>query len=132
MKRKSVKGLIALGVIKGFLTLGILLFFAVFSECGASAEVAKPSEIMNEECTFEELNPDEVTTEWNDSYLFSSREDALEELGALKNRSEEINETFRPEFENLSGPVLLSYLEAEKEFSRSLDSSVHLRIYSTQ
>ncbi|HWQ44141.1 MAG TPA: M3 family oligoendopeptidase [Methanosarcina barkeri] len=121
MKRKSVKGLVALGVIKGFLTLGILLFFAVFSECGASAEVAKPSEIMSEERTFEELNPDEVTTEWNDSYLFSSREDALEELEALKKRSEEINETFRPEFENLSGPVLLSYMEAEKEFSRSFD-----------
>ncbi|MDR7664310.1 M3 family oligoendopeptidase [Methanosarcina sp. Z-7115] len=121
MKRKSVKGLVALGVIKGFLTLGILLFFTVFSECGASAEVAKPSEIMSEECTFEELNPDEVTTEWNDSYLFSNREDALEELEALKKRSEEINETFRPEFENLSGPVLLSYMEAEKEFSRSFD-----------
>lgn len=83
--------------------------------------MAKSSEITREECTLEELNSDEVTTEWNDSYLFSSREDALEELGALKKRSEEINETFRPEFENLSGPVLLSYMEAEKEFSRSFD-----------
>ena len=56
-----------------------------------------PSEIINEEYTFEELNPDEVTTEWDDSYLFSSREDALKELEVLKNRSEEMNETFRPE-----------------------------------
>ncbi|KKG10672.1 M3 family oligoendopeptidase [Methanosarcina sp. 2.H.A.1B.4] len=70
---------------------------------------------------FKELNPDEVTTEWNNSYLFSSREDALEKLGALKNSSEEINETYRPEFEKLSGTALLRYLEAEKEFSRSID-----------
>ncbi|AAM05275.1 TPA: M3 family oligoendopeptidase [Methanosarcina acetivorans] len=70
---------------------------------------------------FKELNPDEITTEWNDSYLFNSREDALEKLGALKKSSEEINETFRPEFERLSGSVLLDYLETEKDFSRSTD-----------
>ena len=70
---------------------------------------------------FKELNPDEVTTEWNNSYLFSSREDALEKLGALKKSLEEINETYRPEFEDLSGTALLRYLEAEKEFSRSID-----------
>ncbi|AKB28040.1 Oligoendopeptidase F [Methanosarcina siciliae T4/M] len=70
---------------------------------------------------FKELNPDEVTTEWNDAYIFSSRDAALEKLGALKKSLEEINETYRPEFEKLSGTVLLGYLEAEKEFSRSID-----------
>lgn len=68
-----------------------------------------------------ELNIDEITTEWNNSYLFSSKEDALEKLGALKTKSEEMNQTFRPEFERLSGPVLLDYLETEKEFSRAID-----------
>ena len=86
--------------------------------CGANED---SSETINEEHTFEKLNPDEVTTEWNDSYLFSSREDALKELEALKKKPEEINETFRPEFENLSGPVLLDYLDAEKEFSKSIE-----------
>ena len=112
MRRKSVKWVIA---------LGILLFFTVFSGRGASAEVEKPTEVGNGEHTFEKLNPDKVTTKWNDSYLFSSREDALKELEALKKRLEEINETFRPEFENLSGPVLLDYLETDKEFSKSLE-----------
>ena len=70
---------------------------------------------------FKELNPDEITTEWNNSYLFSSREDSLEKLGALKKSLEETNETYRPEFENLSGTALLKYLEAEKKFSRSID-----------
>lgn len=69
----------------------------------------------------EVINPDEITTEWDNSYLFNSREDALEKLGELKKRSEKINETFRPGFENLSGPVLLNYLETEKDFSRSID-----------
>lgn len=68
-----------------------------------------------------ELNTDEVTTKWNNSYLFSSREDALEKLGSLKKKSEEMNRTFRQEFERLSGPVLLNYLETEKEFSRAID-----------
>ncbi|MFZ2499765.1 M3 family oligoendopeptidase [Methanosarcina sp.] len=121
MTRKSVKGLITLGIIKGLIALGILLFFAVFSECDASAEVEKPSEPLNEGQTFEELNPDEVPTEWNDSYLFSNRDDALEELGALRNKSEEINDTFHPKFENLSGPVLLGYLEADREMLKSLE-----------
>jgi oligoendopeptidase F len=68
-----------------------------------------------------EINPEEITTEWNNSYLFNSREEALEKLGSLKKRSEEINQNFRPGFEKLSGPVLLDYLETEKEFSRSID-----------
>lgn len=71
--------------------------------------------------TNKELNTDEVTTEWNNFYLFSSREDALEKLGSLKKKSEEMNRTFRQEFERLSGPVLLNYLETEKEFSRAID-----------
>jgi len=112
MRRKSVKWLGA---------LGLLLFFAIFSGCGASKEADRSSEIVSNEHTFEELNPDKVTTEWNSLYLFSSREDALKELDALKKRSEEINETFRPKFENLSGPVLLDYLETDKEFSKSLE-----------
>lgn len=119
MRLKSIKGLIVLGIVKGLITIGVLLFFAVFSECDASAKVEKPSELISEGYTFKELNSDEVTTEWNNSYLFSSREEALKGLKALKNRSEEINKTFRQEFENLSGPVLLNYLEADKEFSKS-------------
>lgn len=121
MRYKSVKGLVALGIVKGLITLGLLLFFSTFSECGASAEVTNFSETLNQEQPFQKLNPDEVTTEWNDTYLFSSKEDALKELETLKKKPEEINATFRPEFENLSGPVLLDYLNADKEFSKSVE-----------
>ncbi|WP_440946769.1 M3 family oligoendopeptidase [Methanosarcina sp. T3] len=101
--------------------LWIPLLFFVSPGYGAlvEAEVALSSQSAAGGHEFEELNPDEVTTEWNDTYLFSGREDALKELESLKKRSEEINETFRPEFENLTGPVLLDYIETEKEFSKS-------------
>jgi len=119
MRQKSTKEFVASGKLKGLIIFGILLFFAVFSISGSSAKTENPSEITNDGYTFEELNPDEVTTEWDDSYLFSSRGDALEELEELKQRSVEISETFRPEFEELSGSTLLDYIEVEKEFTRS-------------
>jgi len=121
MRRESFKELIALGTFKGLIIVGIILFFAFFSVTGASAKADNYSEITSVEQTFEEFNPDKVTTEWNDAYLFSSREDALKELESFKKRSEEISETFRPEFEELSGSSLLNYIETEKEFSRSID-----------
>jgi oligoendopeptidase F len=129
MRQKLTKELIAPGKLKGLITLGIILFFTVFSIYGASAKAENSSEITNGGYTFEELNPDDVTTEWDDSYLFSTREDALKELGSLKKRSEEINETFRPEFEELSGSALLDYIETEKEFSRSFDV-LHIYAYT--
>lgn len=121
MRLKSVKGLVVLGIVKGLITLGLLLFFSTFSECGASSEVTNSSETLNVEQPFEKLTPDEITTEWNASYLFSSREDALKKLEFLKTKPEELNTTFRPEFEDLSGPVLLDYLDADKEFSKSTE-----------
>jgi len=82
-------------LIERFSSLGVLLIFSVFSGHGTSKKVDKSSGNRGESHMFKELNLDEVTTEWNNSYLFSSREDALEKLGALK--------------------------KAEKEFSRSID-----------
>ncbi|MCQ1534131.1 M3 family oligoendopeptidase [Methanosarcina sp. KYL-1] len=110
-------------VFTGVTVLGIFLLFFVFPGCGASveAEAGSPSGITVGEYEFEEINPDEVTTAWDDTYLFGSRGDAQEELERLKQRSVEISETFRPEFEELSGPVLLDYIETKKEFSRSFE-----------
>jgi len=120
MRLRSVKGLSSFGAIKG-LIVGILLSFTVFPGSGASKKVEKSSEIGSNEHNFERLNPDELTKEWNNSYLFSSRENALKELQELKEKSKEINETFRPAFENLSGPILLNYLETDKNNSKSLE-----------
>jgi oligoendopeptidase F len=120
MKLKLAKGGIASGMLKGSFALGALLSFAVFPE-GRASKKKKFSEGTGNEYTSEELNSNEITTEWDNSYLFSSREKALEELERLKNRPQEINETFRPKFENLSGSAVFDYLESEKEYSKSLE-----------
>ena len=120
MRWKSVKWIIALGV---------LLFFTVSSGRGASEDIEKSSENINGEYAFEKLDPNKVTTTWNSTYLFGSKEDASKELESLKQKSEEMNKTFRPKFENLSGPVLLNFLETEKEFSRSV-SVVYIYAYT--
>ncbi len=108
-------------IVARFTILGMLLLFAFFSGCSAPADSEEASETVVKEYKFEEIDPDEITTEWNESYLFSSREAALDELERLKQRSVEIGETFRPEFEELSGPALLDYIETKKEFSRSFE-----------
>ncbi|WP_440956857.1 M3 family oligoendopeptidase [Methanosarcina sp. Mfa9] len=108
-------------IVAGFAILGMLLLFAFFSGCSAPGDSEEASESVVEGYEFEELNPDEITTEWNESYLFSSREAAQEELEELRQRSVEISETFRPEFEELSGPALLDYIETKKEFSKSFE-----------
>jgi oligoendopeptidase F len=71
---------------------------------------------------FEKLNVSNVTTSWNLSFLFSSKEEASSRLEDLKFRTIDINETYRLKFDNLTGTVLLSYLEDEKEFLKSLDN----------
>lgn len=131
MKSKSVKGLIASGMFRGPLALGALLSLAVFPEGRNSGKLEKSYEgsgnstgsrnDAGSECTSEVLDPGKVPTEWNDAYLFSSREDASKELERLKKGPQEISESFRPKFEKLSGPVMLEYLENEKAYSKSLD-----------
>jgi len=111
MKQKSVQWLDA---------IRLLLFYAVFSIKDVSGDVEIPFKIRDEENTFEKLNPNKITTKWNGSYLFSSRADALKELETLKKQSETITQIFRPKFENLSGQILLDYLETEKEFLKSI------------
>jgi oligoendopeptidase F len=71
---------------------------------------------------FEKLNISNVTTSWNLSFLFSTKEEASSRLEDLKIRTININETYRLKFDNLTGTVLLSYLEDEKEFLKSLDN----------
>ncbi|HWQ48917.1 MAG TPA: M3 family oligoendopeptidase [Methanosarcina sp.] len=131
MISKSVKGLITSGTFRGSLALGALLSLAVFPKGRASGKLEKSSESTvsstgNEnnagnKYTFEELDSEKIPTEWNDSYLFSSREDASKELERLKKSPQEINKTFRPKFEKLSGAIVLDYLETEKAYSKSLD-----------
>jgi oligoendopeptidase F len=95
MKLKLAKGGIASGMLKGSLALGALLSFAVFPE-GRASKKKKSSEGTGNEYTSEELNSNEITTEWDDLYLFSSREKALEELERLKKKTTGDKRNFPP------------------------------------
>ncbi|HEY3362642.1 MAG TPA: M3 family oligoendopeptidase [Methanosarcina sp.] len=131
MKLKLVRGFTASGMLKGSLSIGALLSLAVFPKGRDSGKLEKASESTvsstgNEnstgnEYTFEELDSEKIPTEWNDSYLFSNKENASKELERLKKKPQEINEIFRSKFEKLSGPVVLDYLETEKDYSKSLE-----------
>ncbi|HII07212.1 MAG TPA: M3 family oligoendopeptidase, partial [Methanotrichaceae archaeon] len=68
-----------------------------------------------------QLDVEKVTTCWNLSFLFENRDEATLEFDRMKLEAENINQTYRPEFEDLNGTVLLGYLEDEKNLSVSLD-----------
>lgn len=68
-----------------------------------------------------EMDIHNVTTTWNLSFLYPDGDAALSELERTRSMLEKINMTYRPAFGNLSGSVLYSYIEDEKEFSKNLN-----------
>ncbi|TFH46877.1 MAG: peptidase, partial [ANME-2 cluster archaeon] len=76
----------------------------------------------SESVYLETLDPHNVTTTWDLSFIYDNKEEALMELEALNQESESLNETFRPQFEALNGNILLHFLEAEKAFLSSIDN----------
>ena len=85
----------------------------------ASAGAASP---MNASlnASAQSLDLSKVTTSWNLSFLFKDKAAATAEYQRLNLTSEEINRTFRPKFENLTGAATLEYIESEDNFSKSL------------
>ena len=66
------------------------------------------------------LNRDEITTSWNLSFLFKDKEAATAEFSKLQTQLEEMNATFKPRFEILTGPTLLEYIKEDEDFSKNL------------
>jgi len=78
--------------------------------------------ISNSQGDSKELSLDwgNVTASWNLTSLFQNESSARSESLRLMQELKEINETYRYRFDQLTGPVLLSYLEDEKNISKSL------------
>jgi oligoendopeptidase F len=68
-----------------------------------------------------QLDETKITTSWDLSFLFEDKDGARVEFDRIKLQAERINETYRPAFEELNGPVLLGFIEDEKSLSISLD-----------
>jgi hypothetical protein len=67
------------------------------------------------------LNASNITTSWDLSFLFKDKDAAKAEYQRLNLASEQINQSFRPKFGDLTGIVLLDYIESDKNFSKSLN-----------
>jgi len=97
---------------EGFLITA--MFIAIMLLISGSSLAASPEKGMDG------LNRSEITTSWDLSTLFKDKETATAEFEGQQKMSQEINATFRPLFKNLTGKVLLEYIEANKNFSRNL------------
>jgi oligoendopeptidase F len=116
---------------KGIILTGILVAAAIFifAPLGAGAQSADEEameeaiEPATEPATEQvpQLNVEKVTTSWNLSFLYENKDEATLEFDRLKQEAENINQTYRPAFEELNGTVLLGYLEDERNLSISLD-----------
>jgi len=61
-----------------------------------------------------------VTTSWDLSFLYKDKDAAKREYQRLNLSIEQINQTFRPQFENLTGSVLLDYIASDENVSKSI------------
>ncbi|HSD56641.1 MAG TPA: peptidase [Methanotrichaceae archaeon] len=67
------------------------------------------------------INASNITTTWNLESIFEDNQDALDELKMLKNASIELNKTYRTDFGNLTGQILLNWINDQDSFLKSLD-----------
>jgi oligoendopeptidase F len=86
----------------------------------APAGVAEPLNTSGN-VTIQSLDISKVTTSWNLSFLYKDRYAAQAEYQRLNLTSGQINQTFRPRFDNLTGVVLLDYIQSDENFSKSLN-----------
>ena len=86
----------------------------------APVEAAQPSNIP-EDIVSQNLNASNVTTSWDLSFLYRDKDAAKAEYQKLNLSCQQINQSFRPKFDNLTGTALLDYIESDKNFSKSLN-----------
>ena len=109
-KRMKHSGLVGIAVIISAFTAAIL----------APAEAAQPSNATGNIAT-QSLDASKITTTWNLSFLYKDKDAAKAEYQKLSLAIEQVNQTFRPRFNNLTGTVLLDYIQNDENFSKSLN-----------
>ncbi|MEI6103037.1 MAG: M3 family oligoendopeptidase [Methanothrix sp.] len=81
---------------------------------------AAPSLNTSGNITSQSLNVSNITTSWDLSFLYQDKDAAKAEYQRQNLAYEQINQTFRSKFDNLTGTVLLDYIESDENFSKSL------------
>ena len=103
-------GLVGIAVILSAFTAAIL----------APVEADQPSNATGNIAT-QSLDASKITTTWNLSFLYKDKDAAKAEYQKLSLAIEQVNQTFRPRFNNLTGTVLLDYIQNDENFSKSLN-----------
>src|SRR5665648_381767 len=100
----------------GLIAIITIAFIISLSGCIGENTTESPSE----SASLEKLNVSTVTTKWDLSFLFDNREEAITEFNNSKLGIEQINNTYRTEFENLNGKILLEYIEDDTNLAKSI------------
>ncbi len=101
-------------IFAGMLTLVFLMAFSI-----AFITISFGTDSSRNETSDLDLN--KITTTWNLSFLYPNKEVAKSELERMRNETEEMNRTYRLSFNNLTGALLLDYINSEENFYKSLD-----------
>jgi len=92
---------------------------AVATILAAPVEAAQPLNTSGDIIS-QNLNVSNITTSWDLSFLYQDKDAAKAEFQKLNLSTQQINQTFRSKFSNLTGTVLLDYIESDENFSKSL------------
>lgn len=103
-----------------FVGMIAIMSAVVATVLAAPTQAASPLNISGN-ITSQSLNISNVTTSWNLSFLYKDKDAAKAEYQKLNLTSVQINQSFRPKFANLTGTVLLDYIESDENFSKSLN-----------
>jgi oligoendopeptidase F len=86
---------------------------AISSAALAAAAESVPAINDSGNVTDQKLDASLVTNSWNLSTLYKDKEVAVAEYQRLDLACRQINLSFRHRFDNLTGPVLLDYIEKD-------------------
>jgi len=104
----------------GIVGIVIIISAATAASLAAPVEAAQFSNVTGN-VTAQSLDASKITTSWNLSFLYKDKDAARAEYQKLNTTIGQINQTFRPKFNNLTGTVLLDYLLSDENFSKSLN-----------
>ena len=75
----------------------------------------------SEDNAYLKLDPSKITTAWNLSFLYKDKYAARAEYERLNTTVNDINQTFRPLFGNLTGITLLDYIQSDENYTKALN-----------
>ena len=107
---------------KNFELVGIAIIMSVATAAilVAPIKATQPSNVTGN-VTAQSLDASQITTYWNLSFLYKDKYAAKAEYQKLNTTIGQINQTFQPRFDNLTGTILLDYILNDENISKSLN-----------